>query len=150
MFRQLFSKPYHLLGLFGLIIFLFSFFSNNSGTLDLHIHDTVFIISIPHILKALAAALLFFWLIYNFTIKILFSKAITWIHIIGTLLFSFYMAALNYNIQNTSETERNGWTTFEQIDDANFIISILILFFLVCQLLFIFNIIVGLIKSKIK
>jgi heme/copper-type cytochrome/quinol oxidase subunit 1 len=147
---QLSSKPYHLLGLFGLLVFLFSFFSNNSGTVDLHIHDTVFIISIPHILKALAMVLLFFWLIYNFTIKILFSKAITWIHIIGTLLFTFYIAALNYNIQNTNVTDRSGWTTFEQISDVNFIVSILILIFLICQLLFIFNIIAGLIKSKIK
>ena len=129
MFMQLFSKPYHLLGLFSLSVFLISFFSNNSGTVDLHIHDTVFIVSTPHILKALAMMLLFFWLIYNFTSKILFSKALTWLHILGTLLFTFYIAALNYNIENTKETDGNDWATFEQIDNSNFIINILIRFF---------------------
>ena len=144
------SQPYHLLGLFGLLIFLLSLSFNNTSTLDFHIHDTVFIISIPHVLKTLTALLLFFWLIYKFTIQILFSKAVMWIHIISILLFTFYVAALSSNIQNTGETGHSNWSKFERISDANFIASTIILLFLLGQVLFLFNIIAGLIKRKIK
>ena len=144
------SQPYHLLGLFGLLIFLLSLSFNNTSTLDFHIHDTVFIISIPQVLKTLTALLLFFWLIYTFTIQILFSKAVMWIHIISMLLFTFYVAALSSNIQNTGQTRYSNWASFERISDTNSITRIFILLFLVGQLLFLFNIVAGLIKRKIK
>ena len=144
------SQPYHLLGLFGLLIFLLSLSFNNTSTLDFHIHDTVFIISIPQVLKTLTALLLFFWLSYKFTIQIIFSKAVMWIHIISILLFTCYIAALSSNIQNTGQTRYSNWASFERISDTNSITRIFILLFLVGQLLFLFNIVAGLIKRKIK
>ena len=144
------SQPYLLLGLFGLLIFLLSLFFNNTSTLYFHIHDTVFIISIPQVLKTLTVLLLFFLLFYKFTIQILFSKTVMWIHIISTLLFTSYIAVLSFSSQKTVEGGHSNWTSFERISDTNFIPGIFIFLFLIGQLLFFFNIVAGLIKRKIK
>ena len=147
---QLLSKPYHLLGLSSLLVFLSSFFSKNSNTLDLYIHDTVFILPTAYLLKVLSAVLLSLWLIYNFAGNILFSKAITWAHVLATILFTFCIAGLHFGLQNNGEIDPNNIKNFQQIRDTNFLTGIIILLFLIGQILFIFNIVGGLVKSKIK
>lgn len=143
---KIFSQPYNLFGIVGLMTILFSAFYNTNRTLDLYIHDTVFIVSASQVLKTLAAILLFIWLIYLFILKNVFSQTITWIHTIGTMLVAVYILVITYNIQDTGRAYSNGWTSFERMDRFSFIGLI----FLICQFLFVFNIIASLIKFRGK
>ena len=147
---QLLSRPYHLLIVFSLLVFLSSFFPNNIETLDFFIHDTVFILTTAHLLKFLSAFLLGLWLIYNFTYNVLLSKAITWVHVLGTLLFILCIEILYFGLQNNNEINPNNGRNFQQVRDTNFLSSIIILLFLISQILFMFNIVAGLIKFKAK
>ena len=84
---QIRNKPYHLLLLTGLIlVFTSVFFYDRNSTVDLHVLDTYFVIAHAHILWLLAIMASAVWIIYLLTKKILYSKALTWSHVIITLL----------------------------------------------------------------
>ena len=147
---QLLLKPYHLLGVFSLLVFLSSFIPSNIETLDFFIHDTVFILATAYLLKFLSAFLLGLWLIYNFADNVLLSKAITWVHVLGTLLFMLCIEILYFGLQNNNEINADNGRNFLQVRDTNFLTGIVILLFLISQILFMFNIVAGLIKFKVK
>ena len=79
------ARPYNLFLLTGLVLILISFFTTTQ-TLDLHLHDTYFVISLTYIFGLLAIASLILWGIYLLTFRFLFSKKLTWTHIIITIL----------------------------------------------------------------
>ncbi|HYE54987.1 MAG TPA: hypothetical protein VD996_09100 [Chitinophagaceae bacterium] len=85
------TKPYHLLLFAGIVFVLLSFFANNqNNTLDLHLHDTYYIIATMHVLWALAFLALLTWTLYTVTSGFLYSKVLTWAHVgltLVTLLF---------------------------------------------------------------
>jgi hypothetical protein len=68
-----------------------------------------------------------------------------WIHILLTLFFTIYIAAFACTVADTNESS---WGTFVRIRDTDGIISIFILMFLIGQLIFLFNIVAGLIKNR--
>src|SRR5687768_6564218 len=126
-----FSKPYILLAFIGALLLLLSFFSNDR-TIDIHVHDTVFIIPASHIFGSLGFLLLFFWLIYNLAYKIIFSKALAWIHIISTIVFFISLVLISF---------LESFYFLNQIALGLSIIAVL------AQLLFLINIFTGLIKK---
>jgi heme/copper-type cytochrome/quinol oxidase subunit 1 len=136
------AKPHHLLGITGVLLILLSFFPNDR-TIDIHVHDTVFIIAAPHIYGGLGILLLFFWFIYQIVYKILFSKILVWIHIISTILFFIFLVIISYAESSSMPRQYNYALYF--LNRIAVGLSIVAVF---AQLIFLFNILAGLGKNK--
>jgi len=149
------QKPYHLLLLTGLVFVLASFFilkQNNS--VDIHLHDTYFVIGHTHILWFLAILALFVWTLYLFTNKILYSKALSWTHIIITILtLLFFALTLFYGDSFMNPTPRryyefSNWNSLDNYNTFTKAISLTSFGLLFGQLIFIINFIAGLFKRR--
>lgn len=89
------KTPHHLLLLTAILIYVAGLFSR-SITLDLHLHDTYFVIALKSLTSFLAISLLVGWLIYVLTIKYLYSKKLGWLHILLTILAVLFFFALPF------------------------------------------------------
>ena len=140
-----FLKPYNFLVVFAIIIFFISFFLTQD-TVDFHLHDTMYVMSLPHIFWLLAILILFFALVYKLTNRFLLSKYLSWIHIILTLLS--LLAILLYPIwaYRSHSTFIDG--SFERFIAMNRLLSWFAGLFAFAQLLLLINIIAGLIKLQ--
>ena len=88
------KRPYNLLLLTSVLIFIASFFVLNE-TFDIHWHDTYFIIALPHLFWGTIILLLTLWTICLSTYRFLFSKYLTWAHIILTVAASVLLVAVS-------------------------------------------------------
>ena len=135
---KLLSKPHTLLGLLGGIFLLFVLFSNQEATVDIHMHDLVIIVANAHVTGVSAAILLYLWLIYSFTYKIIFSRLLYWIHIVCTILF-FILFYIVSHIQPSKPS----------YDDVHTVLFVSLIAFFIAQILFVVNLIGGIIKKLV-
>ena len=150
---QIKQKPYHLFLWTGLVLVLTSFFvlkQNNS--FDIHIHDTYFVIANTHLFWFLAILALFVWTLYLLTNKILYSKVLTWTHVIITILTLLLFAlTLFFGDSFMNPTPRryydySTWNSFDNYTTFTKAIGITIFVLLLGQFIFVINFIVGLFK----
>jgi heme/copper-type cytochrome/quinol oxidase subunit 1 len=145
---------YNLLLWTAVAVFLSSLFLfPKSSVLDIHLYDTYFVISDRYILCFLAIATLIVWLVYLLTDRILFSRLLTIIHIIVTILTTVFFAITLYlgtnifNLRHQRVPNNVDWLTFETFGEYNKTVAIIILILLFGQVLLIINIIAGIIKK---
>lgn len=74
----------------GLLYLSLSFFPTEH-TLDIHLHDTVYIIEVILIFRAIAFVLIGFWILYLLSNKILALGILTKVHVIATLMLTMYI-----------------------------------------------------------
>lgn len=91
------KHPYHLLPL-AAIPFLVIFFVWNDVTMDLHFHDTYFVIPARLLTLVPVAYLLIIWIVYLATRKVLFSQKLIWIHVIFAIVLPCFIFAFPYLI----------------------------------------------------
>ena len=149
------QKPYHLLLLTGLVFLLASFFiTSQNNSVDIHLHDTYFVIGHTHILWLLAILAFFVWIIYLLTNKTLYSKALTWTHVIITiltlLLFVLTILLGDNFIKPTPRKyyDYSNWNSLDNYTAFTKAISITIFVLLLGQLTFVINFFVGLFKRR--
>lgn len=139
--------PYNLFVLAGLISFFLSFLPT-SQTIDIHLHDTVYVLHSAVIFRSIAIALVCFWIIYQLSSKILLSKSLVWIHLIVTFLIVVYFAFLI--ISSSNDNAQNGWNSSENSYASNLVFKILLATFFIAQILFVINIVGGIITWILK
>jgi heme/copper-type cytochrome/quinol oxidase subunit 1 len=148
-------KPYNLFLLIGFIFVVISLFVlSQHNSIDIHLHDTYFVITHTHFFWFLAILALFVWVLYLLTNKFLFSKALTWIHVIITILTLVFFALALYYGDNLSNLQPRRYYEYSSLDSFNdydrytktigTVLSILIF----GQIIFVINVIVGLFKRK--
>ena len=147
------QKPYNLLLLTGLIFVLTSFFVlNQNNSVDIHLYDTFFVIAHTHFFWLLASLSLFVWTLYLLTNKILFSKALTWTHVIITILtlilfaFTLYIGDSLSNLKPRRYYDYSSWNSFDIYDKYTKAIGITLSILIFGQVIFIINFIAGLFK----
>ncbi len=149
---QLKNKPYNVLLIAAIALFLSSFFISNN-VLDIHLHDTYFIIAKKYIFWMLAFVSTIIWAIYKLTDKLLYSKSLIWIHAIATIL-TIALILLYLHSENQITTARkyydfSSWELNTFFDDKFiFWLKALLGITILCQLVFFINLILGVIKRK--
>lgn len=139
--------PYHLFGVATLLLLcaIFSSDLKKLGFFDLHLYDTYFIVSTIHLFIYLAILLFVFWMIYVLTSKILLSRILTWLHIVVTIILAaiiiFIIYAPNKAFNNSPDFRQ--WSSYPSQSRA---IAIVILLWLSGQLLFLVNLVGGVLK----
>lgn len=136
--------------LVALIIFIFSFFQGES-TLDIHMHDTYFVVAYTHICWLFSFLCFLFAGLYIAFNNILWSKWFSWFHLIGTIIFSFvFIYNKNFN-SNLGIPPRyfdySSLEAFYQFIDLNPLTGFLLLVFLFAQSIFIINLLIGIINT---
>ncbi len=135
-----------------MLTFFFTF--NRNSTVDIHFHDIYFIIAHTHVFWLLAILALLLWTLYLLTHKILYSKALTWTHVIITLLtFILFALTLFFGDNFLNPTPRryydySTWNSFETYSKYTKTIAIIIMILLFGQIIYVINFIAGLFKAR--
>lgn len=149
------KHPYHLLPL-AAIPFLVIFLTWNKATLDLHLHDTYFIIPARLLVLAPIAYLLIIWCIYLATRKFLFSRKLIWVHVIFAIVLLWFIFAFPYlihtNLLSGDRPRRyydfNEWNYYPfRSALPSYLFRIFFLLLLLGQLILPINLIMGLFKK---
>jgi heme/copper-type cytochrome/quinol oxidase subunit 1 len=148
------QRPYSLLLLKGLVFVVTSFFLLKSGNeVDIHFHDTYYVIGHAHVFRLLATLALVLWTLYLLTFKMLYSKMLTWIHVIITILtLLFLILTLYFDNHPLNPPFRRfydigSWqvyNSFKYTNPVNLILCIL----MIGQIVFVINFIAGCFKRK--
>ncbi len=151
------KHPHNLLLFTAILILLTSFFTADN-TLDIHLHDTFIIFNLKQSLWIFIIALILFWLLNLFTKRFLFSKLLTRLHVLfltgaslAYMVISFY-AKNNYNGLGGMPRryyDHSGWNNFSRYANLSNIILLLALLFALGILLYLVNLITGIIKKLI-
>lgn len=83
--------PFILLLVTAVPLFIAGLFTSNKEWIDIHVHDTMFVIAQGHILGLSAFFLFLLWLVNIATHNILFSNKLTWFHTLATLVIIFFV-----------------------------------------------------------
>jgi len=149
------QRPHHLLLLTAVTFVLISFFVlNQNHVIDIHFHDTFFVIAPTYVFWLLAVLALFIWAPYLVTEKIMFSKVLTWTHVTITMLTLILFAMTLYFGENVSSLQPRHYydystsNSFNGDDKYTKPIGILISILLYGQIIFAINFIAGLSKRK--
>lgn len=135
-------RSFHLLLICAILLILLSLFIAENKTLDLHLTDTYLVLSGVHILRTLALFLILVWLLYRFTQSFLFSAILARLHIFITLMatvcitfFLFYHAA---QLKGAIDITGTGF---------RLIIPVFIVSTILSQLLYIINLLLGVLRK---
>ena len=147
------QKPYNLLLWTGLVLVLTSFpILKQNNSFDINLHDTYFVIAHTHVFWLLAIMALFVWTLYLLTNKILYSRALTWTHVIITILtlllfaLSLFFGDSFMNLTPRRYYDYSNWNSFDNYTTFTKPIGISIFVLLLGQFIFVINFITGLIK----
>ena len=147
------KRPHNFLLLTVILFLIASLFVSNQA-LDIHLHDTYFVLSLSHIVWPIISWLLTFWTLYLLTKHILFSKVLTWLHIILIVLASlFLLAILSFsNDQRITGTQGryydfSNWEAIVQSDGLAKAILLMIFAIIPGLFIYIINLTMGVIKK---
>ena len=144
-----FKWPQDLFLLTALLMFIYSFVSKEN-TIDIHLHDTMFVISSKHFIWAFAIICLSGWGLYSLTRKFLWTGYLSWIHVGITVFILCLCVTVNIwhdVILPPVKREVVSWETFQEDQNrAQRIYFPIAILFVVGQLAYIINILGGLTK----
>ncbi|MBX3257961.1 MAG: hypothetical protein KF862_27770 [Chitinophagaceae bacterium] len=146
---QIVSKPYHLLLITSVVLVLISLLSGG-GSLDIHLTGSRHVLDGIFILRSLAMLLLLNWILYRVTQQFLLTGALTWMHIIVTLILVTGIVVFIF-MKGTVHPKRYfdySYTPVHAISWRSIVdfIPAFIILVLLTQLLFIINLFLGLLK----
>lgn len=142
------KKPYGILTLAALLVIIASFAVK--GALDIHLHDTYLVIAHAHLFWAVALFLLLLAFFYRTLRQLLFSRWLTWIHIVLTLA-GLALVILPFQYQGFSGMPRryydySAWETHRSFQEQNQLVALVILCWFFAQVLFLLHILLGLLR----
>lgn len=144
----LLKYPFHLFLITAIILLLLSLFSPDQG-MDLLVHDTYFVIDGQVLYHGAAMNLLLLWAIYFLARKFLFSKILTWIHVLLTLAFTFvWIVPIFRNYWNgaTAYADYSGLESIQHFNTIAYLQLFLALAFVLAQVLFLIHLITGAVR----
>lgn len=151
---QFFKKPEWLLAGIPLIFFLVSRIWMPDQAMDIHLHDTMYVIALRYVFFLLLLPMLFFTVMHFYLrTRKWRNKGICnwhlWISIFSLLVISVFLIWPSSGpVSDTVTAEQ--WKDQNQVQDGlYFILLIVLLLFAAMQIFFLFYFMIGLIKSAI-
>ncbi len=149
---RLTNEPYFLFLLTAILLFIASFFMRRQS-LDLHIHDTYFVISTNYFIWTISIIFVLIFGLYKLTDKILWTKGLTWFHFLATIIVFVLLATIGVWHDIIIPPIKRDTTTFQnyfqdQKRDQILALSIAIIF-ITGQLAFFVNLVGGLFKRRL-
>ena len=147
------QKPYKLLLWAAFALVLASFFIT-SDSVDIHLHDTYFIIAVKHLFWALGLIAVIIWALYKLTFEFLFSRLLTWVHIIATIITLIILVLVIYSGDSLSSPkprqyyDYSNWNSLNTYNQYAKTLGILLSIVLIGQVAYLINLIGGLIKRR--
>jgi heme/copper-type cytochrome/quinol oxidase subunit 1 len=89
------ERPYNLIIFTAFVVLAASFFAFNQ-TVDIHLHDTYFVIALANLLWAISMLLLIFWIIYMLVHRLLFSRFLMWINLLLTIMGVLFLVLISF------------------------------------------------------
>lgn len=129
------KSPHGLLLITAISLFLVLTFSSVAN-IDFQ-DKTMFSIPLTTMVKVIPILLLSLWFLYLLTNKLLYSRAIAQIHVLVTVLATILIVSVLYMGIKPSLTTTNN---YELVGNA---MQILFLIFVLCQLMYLANIVMG-------
>ncbi|MCF3110408.1 hypothetical protein LL912_16605 [Niabella sp. CC-SYL272] len=145
--------PFVLLLVAAVLLFIAGLFTSNKEWIDIHLHDTVFVIPQGHILGLAAFFLFLLWLINIATYSILFSNKLTWFHIVTTLGIILFVVWYTFTLtdgQSGSLSRRyipGPEQPVSEFRDVNAVVMYSIAALTLVQMVFIANLLIGLYRK---
>ena len=141
--KHAFKLPYSLFLITGLLVIILSFF-HSAETIDIHVHDTYYVIAENFIFLALALFFLFFWIAYSAGRTVIYKKSLVWLHFILTALSAlFILSCILYGYRYYSLDIG----VKRYMNKMNHVIILATLVLIFAQLIFLVNMIIGLIRK---
>lgn len=144
-------KSYQWFGLASIVLIILAFLRNNpEDVLDINIHDTYYVVTYSNILIVLCVFYIligfFYWLLYKF--KVQTSKILTKIHTCVTInAIPIYF--LGNKLIKLFTSSNDSFPLFNDTSYTNVFLTILVISVGITQLLFVYNLIASLIRTKI-
>lgn len=146
-------KPYYLFLLSAILLFVLSF-AFWGQTIDVHLHDTYLVIATPYFIWGLALLFLFGWTIYQLMGRVLWTKHLTWFHVVVSLFLLVLLLTVNWWHDKLVPPIKRGYSSWETLREDQLrerrVFLPLALLFLTSQLAFILNLLGGLIKKVVQ
>jgi hypothetical protein len=150
---KILNPPFNLFLLTAILLFVFSFVTWGQMT-DIHLHDAKFVISTILLIWALGIIVLLAWAIYKLTSKILWKHFLTWVHVLVTLFILLVLLTANFWHDKLIPPIKRDFISLDTFQEDNQrevkVILPLVILFLAGQLVFILNIIGGLINKFVR
>ena len=144
------NKPYYLFLATALVIAVICTVRSDMDSLDIHLHDTYFVVAYTHIAMAAAFGLTIFWLIYYWLYNAMYSKIVAWLHILVTCIafILFFVPVQNEPVTGAPRRyyDYTAWESFRSYEGLDGFISVIVILAFFAQLLFLLNILLGLIR----
>ncbi|MFC0518196.1 hypothetical protein ACFFGT_28535 [Mucilaginibacter angelicae] len=143
------TKPYNLLAIFALLSAVISFLFTN-GSMDINLHDTYFVISYAIVYRLIAVVLIMVWAIYALATDVLPSLWLSWAHVLITITVVILLLYKQIHFMGLDGAPRRyyAFSEFQKKQQDTFLASITITAaFLLGQLLFIINLVMGIVKK---
>lgn len=140
-----FSKPYHILPPAAVLLIMLSVVPFRHS-MNVGVQGASYVLNYVDTLRSFAMLLLLLWILYMFTIRILFSTALIWIHIVLTLLLLLSIVLLFFYFSGQHHPASVGEVSFQSGFSPQMIIPVLIWILLIVQLSYILNLLMGVVR----
>jgi hypothetical protein len=149
--RRRFKLPQDLLLLTAVLLLISSFFLGDN-VIDIHLHDTLFVISTSYFTRGVAIIILFVWILYKLTNRFLWKSYLSWIHVLTTIFIVVLFVTAEFwhpIILPPIKREFSSWQTLQE--DQNRAMKVylpIIILFVGGQLTYIVNLLTGFVKRS--
>ncbi len=121
-------------------------------SLDLHIHDTYFVIETNYFIWAIALIFFIAWGLYKLTDKILLTKKLIWLHVLTTIFVFIFLAIVEFWHDKIIPPIKRETISFKDIFEdqkrEQIIGQTIAIIFIIGQLSYVVNLVGGIFKRR--
>jgi hypothetical protein len=142
--KHAFRLPYLLFLLMAIVLIILSFFS--SDIISINFHDTYYVLTARVFVLAFIVLFLFFWIAYSAGERVIYKTWLIWLHFVLTVLCTcIILSLLLYGNRHYFSFDVGPVNKYLPAKNRTISIALIVLVF--SQLVFLTNMIVGLIRK---
>ncbi|MBX3242801.1 MAG: hypothetical protein KIT80_03235 [Chitinophagaceae bacterium] len=143
---KLTNQPYFLFLITGVALIITTAFTFGQ-TVDFHLHDTYFVVSVNYFIWVLSALLIIAWILYKLTDRFLWTKTLTWTHVLATIFLLLSLSTIEFWYDKMLPPVKREVISFQDIMDdqkrTGIIAYPIVVIFVLGQAAYIVNLVVG-------